>query len=48
MKAFYPNATILSVALAKGRDYAFTGAVDKLVLGTEVYDFEPTGVRLVN
>ena len=39
-----PDATIHTVQITKGRDYAFTGAVDALVLGTTPYDFEPLGV----
>ena len=44
MKAFYPNASLLTVQLTKGRDYAFSGAVDALQLNDTVYDFEPLGV----
>jgi hypothetical protein len=32
--------TVLSVAIAKGRDNEFQGAVDGLRLNTKVYDFE--------
>lgn len=39
-----PDATLLSVQFSKGRDYAFSGAVDKLSIGGKTYDFEPTGV----
>ena len=39
-----PEATIHTVQITKGRDYAFTGAVDALVLGAKTYDFEPYGV----
>lgn len=45
VKAKFPNATVFTVAFGKGRDYAFTGAVDKLVLNSTTYDFEPNGVR---
>ena len=43
-KAF-PDATILSVGVSKGRDNAFVGAVDDLVWGGTTYDFEPYGVK---
>lgn len=39
-----PNATLLSVEITKGRDYAFSGAVDDLQINNKVYDFEPLGV----
>lgn len=48
VKAKFPNATILSVAFGKGRDYAFTGAVDALQINDTTFDFEPNGVRKVN
>jgi hypothetical protein len=38
------GAQILTVQLTKGRDFAFSGAVDALQINTKVYDFEPTGV----
>lgn len=37
-------ASILTVAVGKGRDYAFAGAVDGLRINDTVYDFEPFGV----
>ena len=37
-------ATILSVAITKGRDQEWHGAVDGLRLGDTVYDFEESGV----
>lgn len=40
----YPSATVLTVQLGKGRDYAFSGAVDGLTIGDTTYDFEPFGV----
>jgi hypothetical protein len=40
-----PDATIYTVAVAKGRDNAWVGAVDGLRINTEIYDFEPNGVR---
>ena len=33
-----------SVQVTKGRDYAFSGAVDALVINDSTYDFEPMGV----
>jgi hypothetical protein len=44
VKAAVPNAKIISVAISKGRDSAWHGAVDKLVVGTTTYDFEARGV----
>jgi hypothetical protein len=44
VQAALPNASVLSVAIGKGRDSAFSGAVDKLVWNTTTYDFEPFGV----
>lgn len=41
-------ATILTVAISKGRDYEFHGAVDGLRINGDVYDFEETGVDVVN
>ncbi len=38
------DATLLTVQITKGRDFAFSGAVDALVLGDTTYDFEPLGV----
>lgn len=43
-EAHVPAATLMSVQIDKGRDYAFSGAVDDLQIGTKVYDFEPLGV----
>ena len=37
-------ATIYSVAVGKGRDNAWSGAVDGLTINDTVYDFEPEGV----
>ena len=37
-------ATILTVAVGKGRDFAWSGAVDGLRLNSTIYDFEPFGV----
>jgi hypothetical protein len=37
-------ATIFTVQITKGRDYAFSGAVDQLRINDTVFDFEPFGV----
>ena len=39
-----PDATVYTVSISKGRDNAFSGAVDKLVINNDTYDFEPLGV----
>ena len=39
-----PGYRILSLAVSKGRDDAFNGAVDALQVNKTVYDFEPQGV----
>jgi hypothetical protein len=44
VKAGFPSAKVQTVALTKGKDYAFSGAVDALRLNGDVYDFEPLGV----
>jgi hypothetical protein len=44
VSAAMPDATILSAQITKGRDFAFTGAVDALQINGSVYDFEPFGV----
>jgi hypothetical protein len=38
------DATIYTVQITKGRDFAFSGAVDGLVINNSIYDFEPFGV----
>lgn len=43
-----PNGTLLSAQFSKGRDYAFSGAVDKLTFGGKTYNFEPFGVSVSN
>jgi hypothetical protein len=48
VKADLPDAAIQTVALAKGRDNAFVGAVDALVWNSTTYDFEPFGVTASN
>jgi hypothetical protein len=44
VKAAAPDATLLTAQISKGRDWAFSGAVDKLVINDTTYDFEPFGV----
>lgn len=44
VQAALPEATLYTVAISKGRDYAFSGAVDALQIGSTTYDFEPFGV----
>jgi len=41
------EATLLTAQITKGRDFAFSGAVDALVIGDTTYDFEPLGVYAV-
>ncbi len=43
-KAAAPNATLFTTQITKGRDFAFSGAVDDLQINSTVYDFEPNGV----
>jgi len=48
MKAALDNgagAVILTLAVGKGRDFEFHGAVDKLLYNAATFDFEPTGVK---
>jgi hypothetical protein len=40
----YPNMDVLSLAVVKGRDTSWQGAIDALRYNNEVYDFEPFGV----
>jgi len=40
------DATVISAGISKGRDYAFSGAVDLLKFGGKTYDFEPDGVKV--
>lgn len=50
VKAFLATGTgakIFSVVVAKGRDYAWQGAVDGLRINSTIYDFEPLGVKIV-
>lgn len=37
-------AVVLTVQITKGRDFAFSGAVDALVIDDQMFDFEPLGV----
>jgi hypothetical protein len=37
--------TIHTVGITKGRDFAFSGAVDALTINADTYDFEPFGVK---
>jgi Collagen triple helix repeat (20 copies) len=41
----YPNATILTVAVTKGRDFSFQGAIDGLRINNRLFDFEEDGVN---
>lgn len=41
------GAKILSIAVSKGRDFAWQGAVDGLRVNGTIYDFEPLGVKAV-
>jgi hypothetical protein len=43
--AAYPDMQITSMALAKGRDNAWQGAVDGFRVNDEIFDFELYGVR---
>ena len=38
------EATLFTAQITKGRDFAFSGAVDGLLIGGTTYDFEPLGV----
>jgi hypothetical protein len=44
VKSKIADATLLDAQISKGKDYAFSGAVDKLVVNDTTYDFEPFGV----
>jgi len=44
VRAALPDATLLTVTISKGRDRAFSGAVDGLRVDGQVFDFEPFGV----
>ena len=44
-KSKVPNGTVYSVAVGKGRDNAWVGAVDGLRLNSTIYDFERFSVR---
>ena len=47
VQAEFAEATIFTVQVTKGRDYAFSGAVDALQLNETTFDFEPNGVKPV-
>ncbi|TCC05754.1 hypothetical protein [Kribbella soli] len=40
------DAKLLTATVSKGRDYAFSGAVDALKFGGKIYDFEAAGVSV--
>ena len=44
VKAALPDATILTAAVTKGRDFSWQGAVDGLTINDDVFDFEESGV----
>jgi hypothetical protein len=48
VKAFYPNASLLAVQITKGRDYAWNGAVDGVVVNDTVYDLAPTSAPITS
>jgi hypothetical protein len=44
IKSKLPDATILTAAVGKGRDFSWQGAVDGLTINDTVFDFEESGV----
>ncbi|MBA2952433.1 hypothetical protein GON03_20645 [Nocardioides sp. MAH-18] len=44
VRSALPQATLLTVTISKGRDRAFSGAVDGLRVDDQLFDFEPLGV----
>jgi hypothetical protein len=42
------TATIYTVEISKGRDFAYSGAVDGLRINSDIYDFEPFGVTITH
>ena len=44
-KAEYPDATIISIAVTKGRDFSWQGAIDALRINSRLFDFEEKGVK---
>ena len=42
--AYYPEMSVLTLAVGKGRDSGSNGAIDALRYNESVYDFEPFGV----
>jgi hypothetical protein len=47
-QAAYPDAALFTVQVTKGRDFAFSGAVDGVAINDTTYDFEPFGVTEAN
>lgn len=47
VQALLPNATIISVAVGKGRDFGWNGQIDSLRINGTTYDFEFGGVRSI-
>jgi hypothetical protein len=45
--ANYPQMSVITMSISKGRDYAFQGAVDALRYNGFTYDFEPFGVTAI-
>ena len=48
VKAALPKATIFTLQVTKGTDFAWQGAVDALRVNDRVADFEETGVIVGN
>ena len=48
VKAFDPDASLLAVQITKGRDYAWNGAVDGVVVNDTVYDLAPTPAAITS
>jgi hypothetical protein len=46
IKVALPHATIYTVAVGKGRDNLWAGAVDGLRINQNIYDFEADGVKV--
>ena len=41
-------ATIYTIEIDKGRDFAYSGAVDGLRINNDIYNFEPFGVTITH
>jgi hypothetical protein len=41
-------ASIYTIAVSKGRDNAWVGAVDGLRINDDIYNFDPTGVQKIS